>query len=193
VQAYESRRDDRVHGPSGVRLLDARPLLGSRRGGNFSSQVLFVPVATSIRSPFADGGACKREETNMRLLTLSLAAAVLIVAWLFSVPTANAQAQSPSPGLSEQSQTQDIPDQKLNAAAAALERVASLTQHYREQIAAAPPSDQERIAEEAKNAFVKAVTDQGLSIAEYASILKTAQNDPEIRGKILQRIRPSAK
>jgi Domain of unknown function (DUF4168) len=129
----------------------------------------------------------------MRLLTLSLAAAVLIVAWLFSVPTANAQAQSHSQGLSEQSQTQDIPDQKLNAAAAALERVAGLTQHYKEQIAAAPPSDQERIAEEAKNAFVKAVTDQGLSIAEYASILKTAQNDPEVRGKILQRIQPSAK
>lgn len=129
----------------------------------------------------------------MRLLTLSFAAAVLIVAWLFSVSTADAQTQSPSPGLSEQSQTQDIPDQKLNAAAAALERVASLTQHYQKQIAAAPSSDQERIAEEAKNALVKAVTDQGLSIAEYASILKTAQNDPEVRGKILQRIQPSAK
>jgi hypothetical protein len=104
----------------------------------------------------------------------------------------DAQAQSSSSGVSAQSQTQDIPEERLDAAAAALERVVSLTQDYQGQMLAAPPSKQDRIAEEAKKALVKAVTDQGLSITEYALILQAAQNDPEVRGKILRRMDPSA-
>jgi len=34
--------------------------------------------------------------------------------------------------------------------------------------------------------------DQGLSVEEYDSILEVAQNDPDVREKIRQRIRPSA-
>jgi uncharacterized protein DUF4168 len=45
---------------------------------------------------------------------------------------------------------------------------------------------------EAVNALAKAVTDQGLSVEEYDSILEVAQNDPDVREKIRQRIRPSA-
>jgi hypothetical protein len=56
-----------------------------------------------------------------------------------------------------------------------------------------PQQTLRRIAIEAINALAKAVTDQGLSLKEYDSILEVAQNDPEVRGKIRQRIRPSAK
>jgi Domain of unknown function (DUF4168) len=101
-----------------------------------------------------------------------------------------AQVQSPSPGLSEQ--PPNISDQKLDAAAAAIERVASLKQDYQQRIAAAAPADKERILNEAVNALAKAVTDQGLSLEEYDSILEVAQNDPDVREKIRQRIRPSA-
>jgi hypothetical protein len=87
-----------------------------------------------------------------------------------SVPAANAQVQSPSPGLSDQSP--NISDQKLDAVATAIERVASLKQDYQQRIAAAAPSDKERIANEAINALAKAVTDQGLSLEEYDSILE---------------------
>ena len=66
-------------------------------------------------------------------------------------------------------------------------------QDYQQRIAAAGPSDKERIANEAINALAKAITDQGLSVEEYDSILEVAQNDPEVREKIRQRIRPSAK
>jgi Domain of unknown function (DUF4168) len=138
----------------------------------------------------AGGAACKREEKNMQISTLSLAVAVLTAAWVLSAPAATAQAQPPS--VSVQSPTQNIPDERLDAAAAALERVVSLTQDYQGRMLAAPPSKQDRIAEEAKSALVKAVTDQGLSITEYALILEAAQNDPEFRGKLLQRMNPSA-
>jgi predicted TIM-barrel fold metal-dependent hydrolase len=126
----------------------------------------------------------------MRVLMRSAAAILLITAGFLFVPAASAQVQSPSPGLSEQSP--NIPDQKLDAAAAAIERVASLKQDYQQRIAAAAPADKERILNEAVNALEKAVTDQGLSVEEYDTILEVAQNDPDVREKIRQRIRPSA-
>jgi hypothetical protein len=85
----------------------------------------------------------------MRVLMWPTAAALLIAVGLLSVPAANAQVQSPSPGLSDQSP--NISDQKLDAVATAIERVASLKQDYQQRIAAAAPSDKERIANEAIN------------------------------------------
>jgi hypothetical protein len=95
----------------------------------------------------------------MRVL-MRPAAAILLLAAGVLIPAANAQVQLPSPGLSEQ--TPNISDQKLDAAAAAIERVASLKQDYQQRIAAAAPADKERILNEAVNALAKAVTDQGL-------------------------------
>jgi uncharacterized protein DUF4168 len=123
------------------------------------------------------------------LMRPAAAAILLIGAGLLCAPAANAQAQPPSPGLSNQS---SIPDQKLNTAAAAIERVASLTQDYQQRIAVAAPADKERMLNEAVNAVAKAVADQGLSVEEYVSFLVVAQNDPDVREKMRQRIRPSA-
>jgi hypothetical protein len=46
---------------------------------------------------------------------------------------------------------------------------------------------------DSRGGLANAVTDQGLSLKEYDSILEVAQNDPEVREKIGQRIRRSAK
>ena len=127
----------------------------------------------------------------MRILMWPAAAVLIIGTGLMPLAAANAQVQPPSPGLSEQ--TPNISDQKLDAAAAAIEQVASLKQDYQQRIAAAAPADRERIASEAMDALAKAVTDQGLSVEEYDSILEVAQNDPDVREKIRQRIRPLVK
>ena len=127
---------------------------------------------------------------SVRLLTRCLFAVALIGAWHSSVSPASAQTQTP--GLV--APAPDITDQKLDAAAAALQHVAMLQQAYRQRLAeTAAPADKERIVAEASNAMTKAVADQGLSVEEYSSIIEVAQNDPEVRGKILQRIRPSQK
>jgi hypothetical protein len=126
----------------------------------------------------------------MRVLMRSTAASLLIAVGFLFVPAANAQVQSSSAGLSEQ--PPNSPDQKLDAAAAAIERVDSLKQDYQQRIAVAAPADKERILNEAVNALAKAVTDQGLSVEEYVSFLVVAQNDPDFREKIRQRSRPSA-
>ena len=123
---------------------------------------------------------------SMQLLMRPLAAAFLTVAWTFSAPAANAQAELPSPSPSDQ--TSNIPDQKLDATAAALEQVVRLREDYQQRLEESPTSD---LADEAKNAFVKAITDQGLSIEEYTSILVVAQNDSVVREKVLRRIRPT--
>jgi uncharacterized protein DUF4168 len=128
----------------------------------------------------------------MEILMRSLLAAVLIGGWYSCIPLANAQrgqSEAPSPGLSTPAPS--ITEQKLDAAAAALQRVVSLEKTYGERLAEAPPAEKERILAEANDALKKAVADQGLSVEEYSSILEVAQNDPDVRGRILQRIRPS--
>jgi hypothetical protein len=120
-----------------------------------------------------------------------VAAAALIAAGLLSVSATNVQAQSPTTGLSDRSK--NIPDQKLDAAAAALQQLAILLPDYQQKLAAAPPSDKQRVADEANNALSKAVTDQGLSVEEYNTIMAEAQNDPDVREKIRQRLPPTAK
>jgi Domain of unknown function (DUF4168) len=137
----------------------------------------------------------------MRSLTRPLAATALMAACYVSVPAVSVQAQSRSPGpststpgLSDQNTAPDLSDQKLNAAAAALERVAALQNEYKERVAeAVAPVEKERLVSEANNQLTKAVTDQGLSVEEYVAILDVARGDPETRGKILRRIRPSDK
>jgi hypothetical protein len=60
---------------------------------------------------------------------------------------------------------------------------------YEQRIAQAPDSEKLRPADEGKQALTKAVTDQGLSVAEYSEILQVAQNNPTVREKILQRLK----
>ena len=83
-----------------------------------------------------------------------------------------------------------VPD--LKEVAAALGQVTSIRQSYERKIAEAPQPDKQRVTDEANSALQKAVTDQGLSVDEYNTILQTAQNDPTIRQKLAQRIPPAA-
>jgi Domain of unknown function (DUF4168) len=125
----------------------------------------------------------------MQIFRRPTAAVLLIAGGLLGIPAANAQVQSPAPGAPDKSAS--IPDQKLDAAAAAIEKVAVLKQDYQQRISAAAPADKERVLNEAVGALKKAVNDQGLSVEEYDSILEVAQNDPDVREKIRQRIRAS--
>lgn len=127
----------------------------------------------------------------MRLSLILIACAVALTSL---VSVASAQGQSappappslPAPGASGSS---DIPDAKLDAAAAAVKSVSSVKDDYEQRIARAPQEDKERIATEGTQALEKAVTEHGLSVAEYTAILEVAQNDPAVRDKILQRLK----
>jgi hypothetical protein len=60
---------------------------------------------------------------------------------------------------------------------------------YEQKVAKAPAAEKERLVGEANAAITKAVTDQGLSIEEYNTIVEVAQKDPAVRDKLLQRMR----
>lgn len=123
----------------------------------------------------------------MRILTRFLAATILAAAWQLpgiagaQDQPASPDQQSPTTGFTQPSEK--IPDQKLDAAASALQRVAKLQEDYEQQM--------KRVAQDAREAATKAVTEQGLSVEEYTQILQTAQNDPDVREKLLQRIKPT--
>jgi hypothetical protein len=91
--------------------------------------------------------------------------------------TANAQAQSPE---IQSPVAPQIPDHKLDAAATAMMEVNRLQPEYQEQV--------KRIAEDANKAVEKAVTDRGLSVDEFKTIIVAAQNDPDVRKKLLQHL-----
>jgi hypothetical protein len=122
-----------------------------------------------------------------------LCVTTLAVAGLFLLPAANAQ-QSPSPSTSPPTKSApaapaSIPDSKLDAAAAAVKSVSAVKDNYKQKIAQAPAADRERIAGEADTALIKAVTDKGLSVEEYTTILEVAQTDPVVKDKLVQRLK----
>jgi predicted ATPase with chaperone activity len=121
-----------------------------------------------------------------------LAAAALSAAWLLAAPAADAQTRTQTQPQTQQS-TPSITDQKLDAAAAAIEQVTNVKKSYQQRMASATPAEKQKLSGEASNAMEKAVTDQGLSIDEYDSILEVAQNDPSVRERLLQRIHLPAK
>jgi Domain of unknown function (DUF4168) len=124
----------------------------------------------------------------MRQTTRVVAGLAISVAWSFGTHGISVQAQSPSPPSLPQSSS-DVAEQKLDKGTAALERISSLRHDYLDEIGAAPPAEHDRIVGKARREFTKAITDQGLSLDEYAEFIEAAKNDPQIHEKVFQRFR----
>lgn len=119
----------------------------------------------------------------MQWMTAPLAAIALAVAALVTSLTP-AQAQTPSAPAPAA-----ISDQKIDAAAAATKLVAALSDNYQQKLTLAPNADKPRIVREADGAIRKAITDQGLSVEEYASIMRVAQIDTTVRDRLRERMK----
>ena len=128
---------------------------------------------------------------TFRRLMRPLAVVILASTWHFAVvPTASAQLP-PGAGPSEQApHLPDVSDQQLDAAAAALDSMTSIRQDYETQISKAEPSERERIVDEGNRALEKVVMDHGLSVEEFNNIIVVARLNPDLREKILRRLRP---
>lgn len=123
--------------------------------------------------------------------TTGLCAVTFAAAGLLLMPVAQAQAPSPSgpPVTAPAPSAADIPDSKLDATAAAVKSVSAVRDSLEQKLAKAPADEKNRLVGEANDATVKAVTDQGLSVEEYTTIMKVAQNDPVVRNKLMQRLK----
>lgn len=128
-----------------------------------------------------------------KMKTIGRCAALVVAAGMLVAPAALAQNQTPSsppatkPGPS--TSPTNISDSKLDQAAAAARDVSQISDRYRPKVAQAPPAEKERIVGEANDAMTKAITDKGLSVDEYMTIMKVAQSDPVVRGKLVQRMK----
>jgi hypothetical protein len=122
----------------------------------------------------------------MRLPLQLLSIASLAAACLLGSPDASAQFRAIAPDLVNPAQA--VSERKLDAVAAAMRSIAALRSAYRQQLEEADPAEQRRIVTEARGALAKAVTDQGISVAEFQSVLATAQGDADLRDKILERL-----
>jgi hypothetical protein len=109
-------------------------------------------------------------------------------AMLAILPVANAQQQR-SDETPPATSSKAIPDHKLDAVAKAAKRVVVIGDSYEQKLAKANDGDKEKIVDEANREITKAVNDQGLSVDEYVSIMKVAQDDPSVRDKIVQRLK----
>jgi curli biogenesis system outer membrane secretion channel CsgG len=126
---------------------------------------------------------------NLRAFTV-VAGMALAAAAIAVLPAANAQTQAPSAQSPSAQSPAGIPEQKLASVAVAVQKVTTIRRDYEQKMSGASGADQQRIATEANTALSKAVTDQGLSLDEFNSIVRMAQNDPGMREKILQKMKP---
>ena len=125
--------------------------------------------------------------THATKLWLS-AATIALLGSSLGLPQAFAQGQQPPANGAPNAPSATISDQKLKEAATAIPQVEGIRQNYQQQLAEAPAGDKQRIQNQAGDEMKKAISDQGLSIPEYNSILQTAQQDPEIRARLIQQM-----
>lgn len=127
--------------------------------------------------------AKKHRFSAAQIATLALLGSCLTLSQAFGQgqPPATNRASPAAPAA-------NISDQKLKAAAAAIPQVEGIRQNYEGQIAQAPQGDKAKLQNQAGDEMKKAITDQGLSIAEYNSILETAEQNPDIRARLIKQM-----
>ena len=120
--------------------------------------------------------------------------AIGLIASFPLVPLANAQDKPPPSSSSPTTQgttvkPSDVTDKKLDATAAAVKQVSAVSDSYKNKLAQAPESEKDKILDQADKEVTKAVTDQGLSVQEYLGIMRLAENDATVRGKLMDRLK----
>lgn len=126
-------------------------------------------------------------QSATRFCSMAIAAAGLLL-----MPVAHAQNQPPATAPTTPSPATapaNIPDSKLDAAAAAVKSVSTVKNTFEKKMAQAPAAERERLVGEANDAITKAVTDQGLSVDEFTTIMEVAENEPVVRDKLLRRLK----
>lgn len=79
-----------------------------------------------------------------------------------------------------------VPDSTVGKAGAALHDVAELQQKYQGEMESASPEQKKGLSEQANAEAVQAIQSHGLSVQEYSQVIRTAQNDPQLKQRLLQ-------
>ena len=80
-----------------------------------------------------------------------------------------------------------IPDASIGKAGAALRDVANLQEKYQPKMdSATSQKEKENLSVQANAEAVQAIQSHGLSVQEYATIVRTAQTNPQIKQRLLE-------
>jgi hypothetical protein len=100
----------------------------------------------------------------------------------FALAPAIALAQAPA---GQSPAAQPIPDQTIGKAGAALHDVAKLQQKYQGKMESASPQQKQSLSEQANAEAVQAIQSHGISVQEYSNVMRTAQNNPQVKERVL--------
>lgn len=78
-----------------------------------------------------------------------------------------------------------ITDATIGKAGAALRDVAQLQQKYEGKMESATPEQKKGLSQQANAEAVQAIQSHGLSVQEYAHVVRTAQRNPEVKQRLL--------
>lgn len=84
-----------------------------------------------------------------------------------------------------QSGTAPISDTTIGKAGAALHDVARLQEKYQGKMESASPDQQKGLNAQANAEAVQAIQSHGLSVQEYANVVRTAQTNPQVKQRLL--------
>jgi Domain of unknown function (DUF4168) len=117
-----------------------------------------------------------------RIVALATAAALGVApALAFAAPNETPAPRAATPSMSPGT----IPDQTIGKVGAALHDVAQLQEKYQGRMESASPEQKQGLSEQANAEAVQAIQSHGLSVQEYSSVVRTAQNNPQIKQRLL--------
>ena len=116
-----------------------------------------------------------------RLIALATGAALSLTPLLALAAPPQTPASPPAPSAPDAS----ISDGTIGKAGAALRDVAKLQQKYQGQMESASPIQKQGLSEKANAEAVQAIQSHGLSIQEYSTVVRTAQNNPQVKQRLL--------
>lgn len=86
-----------------------------------------------------------------------------------------------------------VPDEMVSKVGAAVGQVAMIRQEYTQRVQSAGTDDErDRLADQAQQAAVKAISDQGISVTEYNEVVSAAENNPDLEDRLIMAARAAS-
>ena len=86
-----------------------------------------------------------------------------------------------------------VPEEMVAKVGAAVGQVAMIRQEYTQRVQSAGTDDERnQLADQAQQAAVKAISDQGISVTEYNEVVSAAENNPDLEDRLIMAARASS-
>lgn len=89
--------------------------------------------------------------------------------------------------------TVQVADEMVAKVGAAVGQVAMIRQEYTQRVQSAGTDDErDQLADQAQQAAVRAISDQGISVTEYNEVVSAAENNPDLEDRLIMAARAAS-